>query len=76
MVTKGTPNRLRAERSKRGWLQADLAARTGLAPSVVSVYENSNVFPDPKNIGRLADAFGVAPDEVFRWLLEPAEKVA
>lgn len=65
------PNRLRSERQARGWSQDELAERAGLHQPDVSGYERG-VFPTVENIDRLASAFDVAPDEIFRWLREPA----
>src|SRR5262245_36387403 len=66
------PNRLRTERRKRGWSQYELAERAALYQPRISDYENSVFFPDKPNVERLAEAFGVPADVIFRWLLEPA----
>lgn len=68
-------NRLRTERQRRGWTQDDLAEKAGLHQPEVSGYERG-VWPGKESATRLADAFGVPVDVVYRWLLEPAEEVA
>ena len=76
MVTKDAPKRLRRERTERGWSQAELARRSGIRQSHLSTYENGHVFPDHRNIRRLANAFQVPEAEVFGWLREGQEDAA
>lgn len=77
MPTNRSPvNRLRTERTKRGWTQDQLADLSGHHQPEISIYETGGAFPRPESIQKLADAFGVPADVVYRWLLEPAEEVA
>lgn len=76
MVMNRTPNRTREERQLRGWTQAVLSDKSGICQSHICEYEIGVVFPGPKNIQRLADAFGVSAPEMFAWLMTPAEEEA
>lgn len=62
-----------AERVRLGLTQAELAARIGVAPNTISVWENADE-PDisARNIKRLAKVFGTSTDYVLDFKPEPA----
>lgn len=49
----------------RGWSQSDLARNSGLGRDAISVYVRGRSFPDPRNLAKLADAFGVPEMELL-----------
>jgi transcriptional regulator with XRE-family HTH domain len=57
--------RLRDERLRRGWSQLDVAVRTGLPPSTISVVERGLVHAHPGWRRRLARAFGLPEAALF-----------
>ena len=54
--------RVREARRLRRLSQTDLSKRTGLAPSVLSDFENGRRTPALHNLGRLADGLDVTSD--------------
>jgi transcriptional regulator with XRE-family HTH domain len=56
------PERLRAERERRGLSQAELGEKTGLQPSAVSHFETGRREPSFDNLRALADALKVSTD--------------
>lgn len=54
-------DRLREARTNRGWSQADLAARLGVARARVSAVERGVEVPSLEWLGRVATALGVPP---------------
>ena len=50
--------RLQAMILERNWNQADLARAAGLGRDSISTYIRGTVFPDPKNLKKIADALG------------------
>lgn len=57
--------RLQSMLLERNWNQSDLARAAGLGRDSVSTYVRGSVFPDPKNLKRIADALGVSPQQLF-----------
>lgn len=55
-------DRLKAERTRKGLSQADLARRTGLEPSAISHFETDERSPSFQNLSKLADALNVSID--------------
>ena len=55
-------NRIREERQKRGWKQADLAEMLHTKPQTISRYEIGERFPDFDTIDQLCTIFGVTAD--------------
>ena len=60
MATLG--NVIRRLRDNRGWTQANLGAKLGVAESTVSLYEADKREPDLATLNRLADIFHVSAD--------------
>ena len=52
---------LKAALDAKSWNQSDLAKATGLGRDSISTYIRGLTMPDPKNIKKLAEALGVAP---------------
>ena len=55
-------NRLKELRQARGWTQAQLGKKIGLAKTTISGYEKEDHYLDPPTIGRLCDIFGCTAD--------------
>lgn len=56
---------VRLVRTRNGWSQEELAFRSGLHRTYVSGVERGARNPTVVVLGRLADALGVAPAELF-----------
>lgn len=50
---------------ERNWNQAELSRAAGLGRDSVSTYIRGKVFPDPKNLKLIADAFGMTPQQLM-----------
>lgn len=57
--------RLQSLLLERNWNQAELARAAGLGRDSISTYVRGSVFPDPKNLKKLADAFGLTPQQLL-----------
>lgn len=57
---------IRAEAAARGISDQQLADRAGLHPTVLSRYLNFKRLPTLEVVDRLADALGIAPDDLAR----------
>ena len=55
-------NRIRELRQARGWTQAQLGARVGMAKTTISGYEKGDHQVDPEMICKLCDLFGCTAD--------------
>jgi len=60
-------NRVREEREKRGWTQAELAARSGFSRKTINTIENRVFSPSALVALRLAEALEV-PFETLFWI--------
>lgn len=60
---------IREARERAGLTQEQLAARLGVRQSAVSHWERDKN-PTAANVFRIADALGVTPDVIFRYLLQ------
>lgn len=70
-MSKATPDktsdfstRLFSRMRAKSWNQSDLARAAGLGRDSISTYVRGMVFPDAKNIKRLADALGCTPSDL------------
>jgi putative transcriptional regulator len=59
-------NRLKEERARLGWTQADLAARTGVTRKTINTVENGVFTPSTTLALKLAVALGVTVEALFR----------
>lgn len=50
---------------ERNWNQAELARAAGLGRDSISTYIRGTVFPDPKNLKKIADALGMTPQQLM-----------
>lgn len=62
MVRAMDANILKQLRRERGWSQAELARKSGLHFTTISMAESRGYQPGPRQIAKLAAAFGVGPD--------------
>ena len=60
-------NSLRAEREKRNWTQAELAARVGVSRKTVNTIENGVFVPSTVTALKLAQALNVPVEQLF-WI--------
>ena len=59
--------KLREVRERAFVTQADLAERTGIAEATISRLENGIQRPRISTVRKIADALGVAPEELVEW---------
>jgi transcriptional regulator with XRE-family HTH domain len=59
------PNRLRDLRRARGLAQAGLGVQARVSPTIIASIENWNYKPSEAVRERLAEALGVAPEEIW-----------
>jgi len=64
-VTERLANRIREERERLGWTQADLAARIGVSRKTVNTVENGIFVPSTVIALKLAQAFSVPVEQLF-----------
>src|SRR5690348_16770992 len=55
--------RLRYERERRGWSQADVASKVGSDPKTVARWESGKSVPRPYHRQALGELFGLNPEE-------------
>ena len=60
-------NKIREERDKLGWTQAELAARVGVSRKTVNTIENGIFVPSTPTALKLAQALILPVEELF-WL--------
>lgn len=56
----------------RHWTQSELARQAGLPRDSISTYIRGKSFPSPLSLQKLADAFGLEPDELLPNTIESA----
>ncbi len=59
--------KLRAVRERLFVTQAELAQRTGIAEATLSRLESGKQRPRISTVRKIADALGVAPEELVDW---------
>ncbi len=59
--------KLRAVRERMFVTQAELAQRTGIAEATLSRLENGVQRPRISTVRKIADALGVAPEDLVDW---------
>ena len=62
---------IRQLRQERGWSQLALALDAGVTQSIISRWERGELVPQPRNLHRLAQLFGVSTTDIA---LKPAEQ--
>jgi transcriptional regulator with XRE-family HTH domain len=67
--------RLTAARMRRGWGPRELAKEALTYSSFISLYESGRRLPTLSELGALADALGVRPDDLWPGLLSIADDV-
>lgn len=67
--------RLKEEREKKGWSQAELAEKIYVSRQSVSKWETSKNYPSIEIIIKLSDLFGITIDELLRSDEELKKKV-
>ena len=67
--------KLKTERSKKGWSQEELAAKLYVSRQSVSKWENSQNYPGIEIIIKISDLFEVTIDELIRNDEELTKKV-
>lgn len=67
------PQRLIAERERRGWTRAELARRAKMHPADVGKLESGKVWPFPAWRVRLGRVLGIPGDELFADVLREEE---
>jgi transcriptional regulator with XRE-family HTH domain len=67
--------KLKRERTNKGWSQGELAEQLFVSRQSVSKWENGQNYPSIEIIIRLSDLFGVTIDELLRSDEELTEKV-
>ena len=71
----GIPNRLKILRKKNGLTQAEVAARLGATPALVSSYEIGERFPSLEKLILLADIYHVTTDFILGRTYNPDNRV-
>lgn len=61
--------------NERGWNQAETARQAGVTRDSVSNYMRGSYLPDAVNLRKLADAFGLKPEDLLPNIIETELKV-
>ncbi|MGN6121613.1 MAG: helix-turn-helix transcriptional regulator [Sphingomonas oligoaromativorans] len=64
-MAEGLSNRLREERARRGWTQAELAERAGVSRKTINTVENGVFVPSTILALRLARVLGQPVEALF-----------
>ena len=59
------------ERLAHGWSQAELARRSGMNATTISLIESGRFRPYPAQVGKLAKALGCAPSQLSSLIEDP-----
>lgn len=49
---------------EKGWKQSELAKRANIGRDSISLYVRGKTVPTPASLGKIANALGVAPDDI------------
>ena len=71
----GIPNRLKILRKQNNLTQAEVAARLGVTPALVSSYENAERYPSLEKLVLLADIYHVTTDFILGRSYNPDNRV-
>jgi transcriptional regulator with XRE-family HTH domain len=63
-------SRLKTLRDKRGWSQAELARRSGLNATTISLIESGRLVPYPAQAEKLAHALELSPRQAAALMRE------
>lgn len=66
--------RIAALRRNTGWSQAELAAKLGVSPSTVGMYEQGRREPPVESLVALAELFGVTTDYLLTGKVQSPEE--
>lgn len=69
------PNRLKTLRKQNNLTQAEVAARLGVTPALVSSYENAERYPSLEKLVMLADIYHVTTDFILGRSYNPNNRV-
>ena len=69
-MSEGLANRLRAEREKKGWTQADLAEKIGVSRKTINTIENGVFVPSTLTALKIAESFERTVEHLFSVIEE------
>ena len=72
---KSIPDRLKTLRKQHNLTQAEVAARLGVTPALVSSYENAERYPSLEKLVMLADIYHVTTDFILGRSYNPDNRV-
>ncbi len=70
MKNKKLANRLKELRKRKGYSQEAAAENSGLSLRTIQRIENGETEPRGDTLKRLANLYGVSPDEILDWAIE------
>ena len=70
MRNKDLAKRVKELRMRKGFSQEELTEDTGLSLRTIQRVENGETKPRGDTLKRLANSFGVTPDEIFDWTMQ------
>ena len=70
MKNKELAKRIKELRNRKGYSQEELSENSGLSLRTIQRIENGETEPRGDSLKRLANTFGVAPDEIIDWTIQ------
>ena len=70
MKNKELAQKIKALRNRKGYSQEELSEKTGLSLRTIQRIENGETEPRGDSLKRLAETFGVSPDEIVDWTIQ------